>query len=86
MYGREVDGEVLTFEASGWTWDYTFVLADRETHSLWWGGPGQDAWGEMYCVAGPYQGRSVSYVQEFTRVIWRTWWPFWPESLVMVRR
>lgn len=40
VYSREIDGEVLTLAASGWTYGQnasrsTFVLADKETRSLW---------------------------------------------------
>ena len=30
MYSRELDGTVLTLAASGWTYQSTFVLYDRE--------------------------------------------------------
>lgn len=40
VYSREIDGTILTLVASGWTYGEaisrsTFVLADKETESLW---------------------------------------------------
>ncbi|UCG79399.1 MAG: DUF3179 domain-containing protein [Nitrospirota bacterium] len=35
MYSREVDGKTLTLVPSGWTYDRTFVLYDKESGSLW---------------------------------------------------
>jgi hypothetical protein len=40
VYSRQIDGEVLTLAASGWTYgpdisQSTFVLVDKETESLW---------------------------------------------------
>ncbi len=36
MYSRQIDGRVLTIAPSGWTYDNTFVLYDRETETLWY--------------------------------------------------
>ena len=36
MYSREIDGEILTLSAGGWTYGRTFVLFDYETESLWY--------------------------------------------------
>ena len=36
MYSREIDGNTLTLVPSGWTYESTFVLYDRETGSLWY--------------------------------------------------
>ena len=36
VYSREMDGKPLTLAPSGWTYDYTFVLYDRETETLWY--------------------------------------------------
>ena len=35
MYSREIDGQLLTLVPTGWTYDYTFVLYDKETSTLW---------------------------------------------------
>jgi hypothetical protein len=36
VYSREIDGKTLTLAPSGWTYDNTFVLYDKETGSLWY--------------------------------------------------
>jgi len=36
VYSRELDGKTLTLAPSGWTYDNTFVLYDKETESLWY--------------------------------------------------
>ena len=36
VYGRELDGRVLTIRPSGWTYDDLFVLVDEETGTLWY--------------------------------------------------
>lgn len=36
VYSREIDGQTLTLAPSGWTYDHTFVLYDKETESLWY--------------------------------------------------
>jgi hypothetical protein len=36
VYSRRIDGQVLTLVPSGWTYNNTFVLYDRETGTLWY--------------------------------------------------
>jgi hypothetical protein len=36
VYSRQIDGRNLTLAPSGWTYDKTFVLYDKETGSLWY--------------------------------------------------
>jgi len=36
VYSRKLDGKTLTLAPSGWTYDNTFVLYDKETESLWY--------------------------------------------------
>ena len=36
MYSRTLNGKELTLAPSGWTYNNTFVLYDRETMSLWY--------------------------------------------------
>jgi hypothetical protein len=36
VYSRSIDGNTLTLVPSGWTYDNTFVLYDRETETLWY--------------------------------------------------
>jgi hypothetical protein len=36
VYSRQIDGQTLTLVPSGWTYNYTFVLYDKETGTLWY--------------------------------------------------
>ena len=36
VYSREIDGQTLTIIPSGWTYESTFVLYDKESGSLWY--------------------------------------------------
>ncbi len=71
MYSREIDGEILTISASGWTYDRLFVLYDYETESVWYHLPGTNA---LTCIAGPYEGRElpelVSVVEQWNHWRW----------------
>ena len=72
MYSREIDDEVLTLSASGWLYDYTFVLFDYETSSLWYPVPGETG---LTCVGGHYAGRKLEKVESFTGP-----WPIWKKN------
>jgi hypothetical protein len=36
VYSRQIDGQTLTLVPSGWTYNYTFVLYDKESGTLWY--------------------------------------------------
>ncbi len=82
MYSRNLDGQILTIAASGWTWHDKFVLQDLETGSLWWTGPGANGIDVMLCVAGPYQNRTLPRVDNF-RGLWLNWFEFYPETKLL---
>lgn len=69
MYSREIDGNVLTLSASGWTYDYTFVLYDYETESLWYHLPGENG---LTCISGTYADRKL-HEFESMRTRWSAW-------------
>lgn len=52
MYSRQIDGRDLTLAPSGWTYNDTFVLYDKETGSLWY--PGEKG---LMGIQGPYFNR-----------------------------
>ncbi len=76
MYSREIDGEVLTLSASGWTYNNTFVLYDYETESLWYHLQGTDG---LTCISGFYADRKL---EEFSSVLmrWNDWVDLNPDS------
>ena len=83
MYSRELDGQVLTLGASGWTYLETFVLYDQETNSMWWGGAGPVGSGRLVCVAGEHQDQVLPVYDNYRRDYWRNWYATWPETLFM---
>lgn len=69
VYSREIDGEILTLSASGWTYRWTFVLFDYETESLWYHLEGEDG---LTCINGFYADRKLPELEStFTR--WDSW-------------
>lgn len=76
MYSREIDGNVLTLSASGWTYRSTFVLYDYETESMWYHLPGEDG---LTGISGFYADRKLSEF-ESTVTRWSTWWNNHPTS------
>jgi hypothetical protein len=69
VYSREIDDQVLTLAASGWTFKRTFVLYDHETESLWYHLPGTNG---LTCVNGFYVDRFLPELTS-TRIRWNKW-------------
>ncbi|MBT3345421.1 MAG: DUF3179 domain-containing protein [Gemmatimonadetes bacterium] len=79
MYSREIDDQVLTLSASGWTYKNTFVLYDLETESLWYHLEGTDG---LTGISGRYTGRHLpEFASTFTR--WDEWIQAHPESGIL---
>ena len=77
MNSREVDGRVLNLAPSGWTYDFTFVLYDKESGSLWY--PTEDG---LMGIQGPYFERFLKKLpSEDTQ--WRAWRRKYPDSLIL---
>jgi hypothetical protein len=69
LYSREIDDQILTLSASGWTYNDTFVLYDYETESLWYHLSGQDG---LTCISGVYADRKLPEFNS-TRARWNIW-------------
>lgn len=76
MYSREIDGEILTLSASGWTYRNTFVMFDFESESLWYHLEGTDG---LTCISGRWADRVL---EEFPATVtrWRDWKAAHPNS------
>jgi len=76
VYSRELDGDTLTFAASGWTYNFTFVLADHQTESLWYHLEGTEG---LTCISGFYADR---FLPEAGAVLtrWNNWFSEHPET------
>jgi hypothetical protein len=76
VYSREIDNNILTLSACGWTYDRTFVLYDYETESLWYHLSGTNGLisgtNGLTCISGKYADRNL---EEFTSI--RTRWGAW---------
>jgi len=79
VYSREIDGQLLTISASGWTYDRLFVLYDYETESIWYHLPGTSA---LTCVAGHYEGRELPETVS-TFEPWNEWKSAYPDTKVL---
>lgn len=77
MYSREIDGRHLTLVPSGWTYDSTFVLYDKETGSLWY----PDKKGLRGIQGVYFNSRLPMLDSDDTR--WEKWRKKHPESKIM---
>ena len=81
MYSREIQGEVLTLSASGWTYNNTFVLYDYETESIWYHMPGESG---LTCISGFYADKHLSEFESI-QLRWSNWKKSFPESKFLIR-
>ena len=78
MYGREVDGEVLSFGHSGILYENSFVMYDRMTESLWPHVTGR-------AETGPMKGKQLRFFPS-TVTTWAQWKAHHPHTLVLPGR
>ena len=77
MYSREIDGRTLSLVPSGWTYEDTFVLYDRETGSLWY--PYKDG---LMSIQGHYFKRWLRELpSKDTR--WKKWVKTHPKTTIL---
>jgi hypothetical protein len=76
VYGREVDGRELNFEASGALMQATLVMRDRETDS-WWSIMTSDA------IGGELDGTDLEELPFGEKTTWGDWKSRYPETLVL---
>lgn len=77
MYSRQLEGRTLTIAPSGWTYDYTFVLYDRETGSLWY-----PVRGGLQAIQGEYFGKLLPEVPS-ADTSWQRWYAENPASRIL---
>ena len=77
VYSRQIDGRTLTIIPSGWTYESTFVLYDRETQTLWY--PVEKG---LMGIQGTHFKRWLPKVSsKDTR--WQEWEKTYPDSKVL---
>ncbi len=77
MYSREIDGRTLTLAPSGWTYENTFVLYDKETETLWY--PYEKG---LRGIQGIYFGRWLNKLSS-TDTDWEKWKKDHPDSKIL---
>jgi hypothetical protein len=77
VYSREIDGNTLTIVPSGWTYDDTFVLYDRETETLWY--PYRKG---LKGIQGKYFNRWLTKISS-NDTQWKNWQKKYPESKIL---
>jgi Protein of unknown function (DUF3179) len=77
VYSREIDGKVLTLAPSGWTYNRTFVLYDRETNSLWY--PFEKG---LVGIQGKYFNRRLPEVPS-SDTSWKDWQEKHPNAKIL---
>jgi len=77
VYSRSIDGRDITLVPSGWTYDSTFVLYDKETGSLWY--PDKDG---LRGIQGVYFKRRLPML-DFEDTRWDKWQKKHPQSRIM---
>jgi hypothetical protein len=77
VYSREIDGRVLTIAPSGWTYNNTFVLYDKETGTLWY--PYRKG---LMGIQGPYFKRWLLRIKS-KDTQWGKWVKAHPDSRIL---
>ena len=75
MYGRQLEGETLSFGHEGILYENSFVMYDRKTESLWVHVTGRAVW-------GPLKGKQLEFVPS-TVTTWQQWKAAHPRTLVL---
>ncbi|MBD3180574.1 MAG: DUF3179 domain-containing protein [Candidatus Latescibacteria bacterium] len=77
---REIDGNVLTLSASGWTYGTRFVLYDYQTWSMWFC---MDSSCSYTGITGSYSDRQLTAVHS-EKTTWNQWKNSHPDSKYML--
>lgn len=85
MYSRTLNDQPLTLAPSGWTYGEdvgasTFVLADKETESLWFPMTFNDCCA-LVCIAGPLADWRLDGLMRMERTSWAQWADKHPDTL-----
>ncbi len=80
VYGREIDGETVTFGTTGYTFKNTFVLYDRKSNAVWY--PLDD---EAFNAIGRYRhGDRIPFLAKPAVQPLSVWLADHPGSLVLL--
>jgi hypothetical protein len=76
VHRPQIDGRKLTLQHSGWLWNSSFLLTDRETGSLWHHATG-------VAMSGPMRGRRLPSVASTAVMTYGAWRREHPDTLVL---
>jgi hypothetical protein len=76
VYGREIQGRTLNFEASGGLIHASLIMQDRETDSYWSIMTGE-------AIAGKMKGAKLTTLPIGEKVSWKEWVKKHPDTLVL---
>jgi hypothetical protein len=76
VYSREIDSDILTLSASGWTYNETFILYDIETESLWYPLPDKPG---LTCITGTHADKSLAELPT-SQMRWADWLSMNPKT------
>jgi len=77
VYSRRIDGKTFTLEPSGWTYDNTFVLYEKETGSLWY--PFEEG---LKGIQGHFFKRVLPKIDS-EDTVWSDWVKRYPNSIIL---
>jgi len=79
---RQVGQDVLTLAPSGWTYEFTFVLYDYQTESIWYPMPSEKGEEQFVCISGHYADRELQVMPSLiTR--WNEWKKDHPDTKIL---
>lgn len=80
VYGRELNGKVTTFGTTGYTYNNTFVLYDRQTESIWYplGESAFDA------ISGQHRGQKLPFMAKPPIMSLGQWREQYPDTTVLL--
>ncbi len=80
VYGREIDGETVTFGTTGYTFNNVFVLYDRKTDAIWY--PLDD--GGLDAIGGNRHGDKIPFIEKPPVETLGEWLGKHPDSQVLL--
>lgn len=80
VHGREKDGKLDEFGASGYVYKNVFVMFDRRTESLWY--PLENK--EWTAISGPRRGETIPIIEETPVVTLGEWRQKHPKTKVLL--
>ncbi len=82
VYGREIDGSVVTFGTTGYTMNNVFVLYDRQAESIWY--PTDEE--HLEATSGSKKGTRIEFLDNPTPMPLRQWRKVQPTTKVLFPR